>query len=114
MNSALWSHLEGQSIENTYRLIRLIGVGGFGGVFVADHVVESRIMRQVAVKLIPAEPESMQRQLDELEVATKLHHDHVLRCFHTGSATLGKGKFLYLVMELAEGTLQSRLDQIQI
>src|SRR5258708_1765946 len=107
MNAALWSQFEGQSIEGTYRLNRLIGVGGFGGVFVADHVVESRIMRQVAVKLIPTEPESMQRQLDELEVATQLHHPHVLRCFHAGSVTLANGKFLYLVMELADATLQS-------
>ena len=37
-NAALWSQFEDQSIENTYRLNRLIGVGGFAGVFDADHV----------------------------------------------------------------------------
>jgi hypothetical protein len=62
-NAALWSQFEGQSIENTYRLNRLIGVGGFAGVFEADHVVEGRTLRRVAVKLILADPESKQRQL---------------------------------------------------
>jgi hypothetical protein len=52
MISALWSQFEGQSIENSFRLTQLIGVGGFGGVFLADHVVEGRFVRRVAVKLI--------------------------------------------------------------
>jgi eukaryotic-like serine/threonine-protein kinase len=51
----------------------------------------------------------MQRQLDELVAATMLQHPHVLRCFHAGSALVGRSKLLYLVMEIAEGSLQSRL-----
>src|SRR5579872_5389002 len=110
-SSALWNQFEGQSIENTYRLGRLIGVGGFAGVFEADHVVEGRTLRRVAVKLILAEPDApaMQRQLDELMAATVLHHPHILSCFHSGSTPLGRTKLLYLVMEIAEGSLQSRL-----
>jgi serine/threonine protein kinase len=108
-NAALWSQFEGQPVDNTYRLNRLIGVGGFAGVFEADHVVEGRTLRRVAVKLILADPESMQRQLDELVAATMLQHPHVLRCFHAGSAIVGRSKLLYLVMEIAEDSLQSRL-----
>jgi serine/threonine protein kinase len=108
-NAALWSQFEGQSIENTYRLNRLIGVGGFAGVFDADHIVEDRLLRRVAVKLILADSESKQRQLDELVAATMLQHPHVLRCFHAGSALVVRSKLLYLVMEIAEGSLQSCL-----
>jgi serine/threonine protein kinase len=108
-NAALWTQFEGQSVDNTYRLNRLIGVGGFAGVFESDHVVEGRTLRRVAVKLILADPESMQRQLDELVAATMLQHPHVLRCFHAGSAVVGRSKLLYLVMEIAQDSLQSRL-----
>jgi tetratricopeptide (TPR) repeat protein len=108
-NAALWNQFEGQSVDNTYRLNRLIGVGGFAGVFEADHVVEGRTLRRVAVKLILADPETKERQLDELVAATMLHHPHVLRCFHAGSALVGRSKLLYLVMEIAEDSLQSRL-----
>src|SRR5229473_449040 len=111
-NAALWSQFEGQSVENTYRLNRLIGVGGFAGVFEADHVVEGRMLRRVAVKLIVADPESMQRQLDELVAATMLHHPHLLGCFHASSSVIGRSKLLYLVMEMAQDTLLSRLARV--
>src|ERR1039457_3570888 len=112
MISALWSQFEGQSIENSFRLTQLIGVGGFGGVFLADHVVERRFVRRVAVKLIESKPESFERQLGELITATTLQHPHLLRCFHAGSVTFGQAKLLYLVMEIAEESLEARLEKV--
>jgi hypothetical protein len=84
MNIALWKQFEGRYLENTYRLTRILGVGGFGGVFLADHVVENRFIRHVAVKLIPSDPDQMQLQLNELVSATTLQHPHLLQCFHAG------------------------------
>jgi serine/threonine protein kinase len=113
MNSeqvAKWGPFEGLSIEDTYRLKGLIGAGGFAGVFYADHVVEDRTLRHVAVKLIFADAKTIERQLDELVAATMLQHSNILRCFHAGSAMLGRSKLLYLVMEIAEGSLESRLE----
>jgi serine/threonine protein kinase len=114
MISALWSQFEGQSIENSFQLKQLIGVGGFGGVFLADHVVEGRFVRRVAVKLLLSQPESFERQLGELITATTLQHPHLLRCFHAGSVTFGHTKLLYLVMEIAEESLETRLKKLRL
>ena len=114
MISALWSQFEGQSIENSFRLTRLIGVGGFGGVFLGDHVVEGHFVRRVAVKLIESQPGSFERQLGELITATTLQHSNLLRCFHAGSVTFGQAKLLYMVMEIAEESLETRLEKARL
>ena len=106
-----WAQFEGQFIENTFGLKRMLGMGGFGAVFEAEHVVEGRVLRRVAVKLIPAEPDSMQRQLDELTSATLFQHPYVLRSFHAGSAVVRGAKLLYLAMEIADESLQARLQR---
>ena len=112
MSAALWKPFEGQSIENTYRLGRILGVGGFGAVFLAEHVVENRFVRRVAVKLIPADTGNLDRQLTELVAATAMRHENLLACFHAGSTVLGATKLLYLVMELADRSLQSQLASV--
>jgi formylglycine-generating enzyme required for sulfatase activity len=111
VSAELWKQFEGQSIENTYHLKGLLGSGGFGGVFLADHVVEGALIRQVAVKLILPDAQYFHWQLTELVAATNLRHDHLVACFHAGSAMLGQLKLLYLVMEVAQGTLQQRIEQ---
>jgi serine/threonine protein kinase len=109
MTRAAWRQFEGQTIENAYHLKQLLGVGGFGAVFAADHMIEGELVRRVAVKLISSEPEEMKRQLGELKAATSLHHPHLLGCFHAGSTTMGPEKLLYLVMEVADESLQTRM-----
>ena len=49
-NAGLWKQFEGQWVDNSYKLTHLIGLGGFGAVFCADHIVEDQLMRTVAVK----------------------------------------------------------------
>jgi hypothetical protein len=51
-NQLLFKMLEGQNIENKYYLNKLLGSGGFGGVYFADEVVRDRLIRNVALKLI--------------------------------------------------------------
>jgi serine/threonine protein kinase len=109
-NAALWKLFEGQWVDSTYKLGSLIGVGGFGAVFRAEHIVEDTTVRTVAVKLIPPDPQSADRQLGELLAATNMRHAHLLTCFHSGSTMFSDSKLLYLVMELASESLQTRLD----
>jgi serine/threonine protein kinase len=109
MNSAWWKQFENQTIEHTYVLHGLVGIGAFGGVFRADHRIEDVFVREVAVKLISCEPEHIQRQLREFILATTLRHPHLLECFHAGSTILQHAKLLYLVMELGEYSLESRM-----
>ncbi|MBL1209954.1 hypothetical protein [Geminocystis sp. GBBB08] len=51
-NQLFFKMLEGQNIENKYYLNKLLGSGGFGGVYLADEVVKNRLIRTVAIKLI--------------------------------------------------------------
>ena len=111
MNKSWWQQFEGQTIDNTYRMVRLLGTGGFGGVFLSDHVVEGTLVRHVAVKLVVADADQMQRQLAELVTATTLRHPSLLSCFHAGSTTFANMRLLYLVMELADEGLETRLEK---
>ncbi len=109
MDAAWWKHFEGQWVD-TFRLNSLLGAGGFGGVFLADQIIEKTVIRKsVALKLILTSADQTERDLQELIAAATLRHAHIVECFHAGSATLERTKLLYLVMELAKTTLQSRL-----
>jgi serine/threonine protein kinase len=109
VNKSWWQQFEGRTIENKYVLRRLLGVGGFGAVLDAEHVVEGTFVRRVAVKLILSDEEQMQRQLLELVAASTLRHPSLLTCFDAGATTFENMKLLYLVMELADEGLQARL-----
>lgn len=56
-NAVFFRMLEGQRI-NQYRLEKLLGVGGFGGVFKASEIVRNTPLRQLAVKIIPNSSDS--------------------------------------------------------
>jgi formylglycine-generating enzyme required for sulfatase activity len=90
-----------------YHLESLLGAGGFGGVFLANEVVRDRVLKQVAVKVIPGNDE---QQLEELLAAATLDHDHLIRCYTAGECSLLNINALYLVMELAEESLDSHLQ----
>jgi serine/threonine protein kinase len=71
MSADLWRMLQGESIDRKYHLKKFLGAGGYGGVFLADEVVDDHFQRQVAVKLIspendPKNPKKREEQLKEL------------------------------------------------
>ncbi len=109
----LWRILEGECVNGQYHLKKLLGVGGFGGVFQADEVVGDRLVREVAIKLISpdSDEKNRDRQLQELIDAVNLDHPNLVRCFTSGLVEIKGFKFLYLVMELAQETLAKRLEK---
>jgi serine/threonine protein kinase len=109
-NNLLWKMLIGQVINNQYHLKDLIGAGGYGGVFRADEVIRDKLIRQVAIKLIIADNNN-DGQLDEIIAATDLQHPNLIRCFSGGESSLNGADFLYLVMEVADFSLEKRLTQ---
>jgi len=111
MSGSLWQQFEGVTIENKYRLERFIAAGGFGGVFVAAHVVSGRLLTRRALKLILPDETFMQAQLEELVQATRLSHPNLLGCLDAGKCVLRNIELLYLVMDLAESNLAGRLEQ---
>ncbi len=76
-----------------YRVVRLLGQGGMGAVYLAH---DQDLDRQVALKLIRAEysiqPEAMARFRQEMLLASRISHRNILRVHDLGDA--GGTKFI--------------------
>ncbi|MBI4704497.1 MAG: serine/threonine protein kinase [Deltaproteobacteria bacterium] len=91
----------GAAIAEHLRLVRLLGKGAMGSVWVADHLT---IGTQVAVKFMsPASLEnqtSVARFAQEAKAAAQIKSPHVVQIFDHGVTTDG---LPYIVMELLDG-----------
>ncbi len=96
-----------------YRLLRLIGSGGMGEVYLAEDV---RIARQVAIKVIRTEAttqtseqgaqESERLFQREMKAITLLDHPRILPLYDFGEETRENSEFTYMVMPYRpEGSL---------
>jgi WD40 repeat protein len=88
-----------------YRLLRKLGQGGMGTVYLAEH----RLMRRlVALKFIRAahlpQPQVVARFRQEVQAAASLSSPHVVSAYDAEEAAGG----LFLVMEYVEGTSLDR------
>ncbi|MCA2571359.1 SUMF1/EgtB/PvdO family nonheme iron enzyme [Microcystis sp. M42BS1] len=97
--------LEGQQI-GPYRLNKFLGAGGFGGVFHASEMVRNTLVKEVAIKVIP---ESSDDKLIELTNSRKLEHPNLIKSYAVGEFTFLNTEMLYLVMELAQGSLENHI-----
>jgi len=94
---------EGEQIGN-YRLVRLLGRGGFAEVYLGEHI---HLGTQVAIKIlrIQMERQDVQGFINEAKTISKLRHPHIIRLIDFGldSTTV------YLIMEYApQGALRDR------
>src|SRR5688500_6023656 len=90
-----------------YEIVAPLGAGGMGEVYRAK---DTRLGREVAVKVLPehlaSEPEVRARFEREAKSISSLNHPHICTLFDVGH----EGHTDYLVMELVEGeTLAARL-----
>ncbi len=110
--------LEGLQLGN-YRLVRLIGSGGMGEVYLAE---DTRINRQLAVKIVRTEadpyPDARATQeatrlfLREMKAIATLDHPHILPLIDFGEQEVNKTKLTYMVMPFRqEGSLADWLRQ---
>jgi serine/threonine protein kinase len=101
----------GGLVGDTYRVTRLIGQGGMGAVWVAEHL---RLPgRQVAIKVLlqagVASGESFARFRREAEIASRLGHPHIVEVFDFHTLPDGRP---YIVLEFLQGeTLARRLQR---
>ena len=102
-------YLPGEIIENKYRLVRALGEGGMGTVWIAHNVV---LDVQVAIKLIRLDIASSQRMterlLQEARAAARLGHPAIVRVFDFGVTRHGDP---FVVMELLHGETLADLIQ---
>lgn len=93
--------LVGTTVGGRYRVISLIGEGGMGQVYLAEHV---RMKRKSAIKIMrPAllhEQAALQRFTREAENASKINHPNVAAIFDFGETDDG---LVYLAMEYVDG-----------
>jgi tRNA A-37 threonylcarbamoyl transferase component Bud32 len=92
-----------------YRLLRLLGAGGMGTVWLAEHKM---MRRQVALKVIRPEflarADAAERFQREVQVAAHLHHPHIVAAHDAEQA----GATHFLVMEYVAGeSLAERLKR---
>jgi serine/threonine-protein kinase len=92
-----------------YRIIRKLGSGGMGDVYLAE---DTNLHRPVALKLLPeelgADPQRKARFLREAHAASILSHPHICVIHEAGETADG---VLFIAMEYVEGTtLASRID----
>jgi serine/threonine-protein kinase len=94
-------HLPVESI-GPYRLIREIGRGGMGAVYLAERS-DGQYRKQVAIKLVPPGPDAARlgrRFAEERRILASLEHPHIATLLDGGVSAEG---LPYLVMEYVEG-----------
>src|SRR6185369_14584246 len=107
-NPVVKEDMVGKILADRYRIIRLLGEGGMGQVYEAQHV---NINKRFAIKLLRAEvvgsQQSLARFRQEAWAASSIGHDNIVEI--DDFATLPSGE-VYLAMELLDGqSLAERL-----
>jgi len=93
----------GQVIAERYRLLSLLGEGGMGSVYKAEHV---RMGKALAVKVLrgafATDPAAVSRFRSEAQIVSRLSHPHTIGVFDFGEIEGADGGF-YLAMEYVPG-----------
>ncbi|MDP7729999.1 MULTISPECIES: serine/threonine-protein kinase PknD [Mycobacterium] len=96
--------VEGE-VFGRYRLLEVLRWGGIGTVYRAR---DTMMTREVAIKLMPAEPPYQDRFRQEVAVAARLHNPNIIPIYEAGEID---GR-LYLVMPVVDGVdLQTMLHR---
>ena len=101
--------LAGGTRLGPYEITTLLGVGGMGEIYRAR---DTRLSRDVAIKVLPAglarNPERLSRFEQEARAASALNHPHIVALYDVGK----ERGLAYIVTELLEGqTLAERIAQ---
>ncbi len=102
-----------QTLDGKYQMMRELGRGGMGAVYLATHLGTER---PVAVKVIAPQfmqrAEFVERFRREARAAGRLRHPNVVDVTDFGFAETANGQVAYLVMEYLDGcTLGEVLDE---
>ncbi len=109
-DSAFEASMINREINGRFKIIRLIGHGGFGSVFLAHQM---SVDRHVAIKILRPSwvenPQMAQRFLIEAKATSQLQSPHTVTVFDFGET---EDKLLYIAMEYLQGkTLHDRIHE---
>src|SRR5215472_11335264 len=95
-----------------FRLLRLLGRGGMGEVYLAE---DEQLRRQVAIKVIQEDypdPDATRLFQREARAIAMFNHPHILPLYDFGEATIHGTTLTYMVMPFCqEGTLATWMQQ---
>ena len=94
----------GALVLNRFEVRERLGSGGFGTVYRAR---DQRLEREVAVKVIDLEGQSIDRVLREAQAVGRLNHRSVVTLYELGD----DGRRAYLVSELVEGSTLAEMQR---
>jgi len=101
--------LVGQVVANNYHILKKLGEGGMGAVYLGEHV---KMGRKSAIKVMASamaqDPDAISRFNREATNASRISHPNVCQIYDFGETTDG---LIYLAMEFIEG--QSLKDLIE-
>ena len=106
----------GNMMLGRYRLLRRIGKGGMGEVWLGE---DPRLRRQVAIKTLPlleqSNAEFSRRFEQEARAAAALNHPHILPVHDYGEQVVGNGQVVtYIVMAYVQGgSLAERIAMLE-
>jgi serine/threonine-protein kinase len=90
-------------IADRYRLVALVGEGGMGAVYRAEHI---RMGKALALKILRGDfaraPGAVERFLSEARIVSRLSHPHTIAVFDFGEID-EEGSGFYLAMEYVPG-----------
>jgi serine/threonine-protein kinase len=94
--------LIGQSIAGQFEIVKQLGAGGMGAVYLAE---QRDMGRQVVIKVMHPEltvgnPQAVERFKREARAVAALNHPHIVQVYVFGQADDGR---MYLAMEYIEG-----------
>ena len=99
-----------RAVGSQYEIVRLLGAGGMGSVYLAR---ERLLERQVAIKVLRRElvnADGQERFIREARTAARLTHPHIVPMYSFGQAD----DTLYYVMGYVDGeSLEQRLKRLQ-
>jgi serine/threonine-protein kinase len=104
--------LLGQTIANRYRIVRLLGRGGFGAVYLAhdQQVRDKNVVLKVLLKDSPTDPWFRKKFDQEIEALARINHPGVVPILDAGTLDDGKP---FLVMSYIEGyTLRNAISNL--
>jgi translation initiation factor 2-alpha kinase 4 len=82
-----WSRVERARHRTDYELLKELGSGGFGRVYLVKHKLDAQLY---AMKVVRTKNSDTEKILREVQVLSSIHSDHVVRYY---SAWVEKGEF---------------------
>jgi outer membrane biosynthesis protein TonB len=98
---------QGLVVNGTYPLRRYLGGSSHSAVFLTE--LPARQPPEVAIKLVPIDPQLAESQLSRWKTAAGLGHRHLIRLLDMGRCRLDGVPHHYAVMEYADQTLDQLL-----